>query len=45
MLRKLTSDLLDLTATEVGYRRAGAALQLSACCCSCCCDCLICNLW
>jgi hypothetical protein len=45
MLSKLTSDLLDLTAKEVGYGRARAAITLSACCCSCCCDCFICDLW
>jgi hypothetical protein len=46
MFKQLTDDLLDLTAKEVGHRRAGAALTLSACCCSCCCDCIfLCSIW
>ncbi len=45
MLRQLTEELLDLTAAEVGYRHARAAMTLSACCCSCCCNCFICDLW
>jgi hypothetical protein len=41
MFGQLTSDLLDLTADEVGYGHARAAMNLEVCCCSCsCCDCL-----
>jgi hypothetical protein len=40
MFTALTGELLDLTAAEVGTRRARLALNLDACCCSSCCTCL-----
>ena len=45
MFRNLTNDLLDLTATEVGFRHARAAVNIEVCCCSCCCDCFVCWPW
>jgi hypothetical protein len=38
-LERLTSELLDLVATEVGPRGVRLAMNLDACCCSttCCC--------
>ena len=40
MFKSLTAELLDLTAAEVGTRRARLAVTLQACCCSSCCECL-----
>jgi hypothetical protein len=45
MLRQLTADLLDLAASDIGYRHAAPAITIEVCCCSCCCDCFICDLW
>jgi hypothetical protein len=40
MFTTLTSELLDLTAGELGVRPARLALNLDACCCCTCCTCL-----
>ena len=40
MFATLTGELLDLSAAEVGPRRARLALTLEACCCCSSCTCL-----
>jgi hypothetical protein len=39
MFTELTSELLELTATERGLRRACFALNVDCCSCTCCCCC------
>ena len=39
MFTELTSELLELTATERGVRRACFAVNVDCCSCTCCCCC------
>ena len=41
MFTKLTGELLDLSAAEIGPRRARLALTLETCCSCSCCTCLV----